>query len=45
MKTIKLLNIIAVCAAAATMFLSCDSIDYPDRYKVADGNPTVYSVR
>lgn len=45
MKTIKLLNIIAVSAAAATMFLSCDSIDYPDRYKVADGNPTVYSVR
>ena len=30
---------------ALASFAACDSIDYPDRYKVADGKPTVYSVR
>lgn len=26
-------------------FSSCDAVDYPDRFKVADGVPTIYSVR
>jgi hypothetical protein len=46
MKTIsKFLNILAAAALAATALSSCDSVDYPDRYKVTDGKPTVYSVR
>ncbi len=35
----------AFSAVAAASLASCDRIDYPDRYRVADGTPKVYSVR
>ncbi len=41
----KYLNMLAVPALAAIGLASCDRVDYPDRYRVADGHPTVYSVR
>ena len=46
MKTIsKILNILAVSSLATAALSSCDSVDYPDRYRVTDGKPTVYSIR
>ena len=46
MKTIgKILNILAVAALAAVTLASCERADYPDRYRVTDGTPTVYSIR
>jgi len=41
----KFLNIMAFSAVAAVSIASCDRIDYPDRYRVSDGTPKVYSVR
>lgn len=45
MKNIK--TILACLAALSLMgaMVSCDDYDYPDRYEVASGSPTVYSVR
>lgn len=44
--TIKnILGAIAGMSMAAGMFSSCDSLDYPDRHKVAEGSPVIYSVR
>lgn len=46
MRTIsKYINAIAAAALVTAGFSSCDKVDYPDRYEVADGKPTVYSVR
>lgn len=42
---IKYTSIITAMFASLIGFASCDDVDYPDRYKVADGVPTVYSVR
>ncbi len=46
MKTIsKVLTTLALAALSALGFSSCERVDYPDRYRVTDGVPTVYSIR
>lgn len=42
MKTIKYISFLS---AAVLGLLSCDRVDYPDRFRVTDGVPEVYSVR
>lgn len=46
MKTLnKFITSILAASILATGVISCNRIDYPDRYAVADGIPIVYSVR
>lgn len=44
-KISKYISAVPAIFAILICFASCDDVDYPDRYKVADGAPTVYSVR
>lgn len=45
MKSINRIITGSLAILAMASFASCDKVDYPDRYEVADGKPTVYSVR